>query len=227
LKWVHVLVVEAKARAAQGGNDVKVAGTLAPVIDLLEKAAEHLQYPKIRLAVDLEERLYLKLYRAGSRSKYCGQVQVVEDAPDKVNYEGVPFSEQNRWFGRIDLDGVFHPSRKLDGEEYTAVVGLLKEFADDPATVAGEIGRWLGRCCFCHRALSDERSTEVGYGPVCAGHYGLEWGVKVEEEEREMQRLEAEGDRAQTEREERAKEEARAAMELEAATAHYMDGMGE
>jgi hypothetical protein len=26
------------------------------------------------------------------------------------------------------------------------------------------------------RALSDDRSTAVGYGPICADHYGLPWG---------------------------------------------------
>jgi len=28
------------------------------------------------------------------------------------------------------------------------------------------------------RGLDDERSVSVGYGPVCAGHYGLPWGEK-------------------------------------------------
>lgn len=221
LKWVHVLVVEAKARADKGGSEVKVGESLAPVIDLLEGAGEHLQYPKIRLAVVVPcenedaatEPIHFKLYRAGDRSKYRGQVQVVEDAPGKVNYEGVPFSEQNRWFGRIDLDGVFHPSRKLDGEEYTAVVGVLKDFAADPAGVAGKVGRWLGRCCFCHRALSDERSTEVGYGPVCASHYGLEWG-KVEIEEYSV-------------KQDCVKEASALAMEEEESVSDYMDRVDE
>ncbi len=26
--------------------------------------------------------------------------------------------------------------------------------------------------------LTDQQSTEVGYGPVCAKHYGLKWGKK-------------------------------------------------
>ena len=26
------------------------------------------------------------------------------------------------------------------------------------------------------RALSDDRSTAVGYGPICADHFGLPWG---------------------------------------------------
>lgn len=236
LKWVHVLVVEAVARANEGTTEVKVAGSLAPVIDLLEGAGEHLEFPQIRLAVipDIEGVpeyvdeedvvIYFKLYRAGDRSKYCGQVQVKENDPAKVNYDGVPFSEENRWFGRIDLDGVFHPSRSLNPVELKAVVGMLKQFAADPATVAGKVGRWLGRCCFCHRGLSDERSTAVGYGPICASHYGLPWGVK--DEEREMQEMEAEADRAQTEREERAKMEAREAMEREAEAAHLADGIG-
>ena len=36
-------------------------------------------------------------------------------------------------------------------------------------------------CCFCNRALEDERSTAVGYGPICAGHFGLAWGNRPAE----------------------------------------------
>jgi hypothetical protein len=35
-----------------------------------------------------------------------------------------------------------------------------------------------GSAASANTALTDERSTEVGYGPVCAKHYGLPWGVK-------------------------------------------------
>jgi len=33
-----------------------------------------------------------------------------------------------------------------------------------------------GNCCFCRRELTDKRSTEVGYGPICADHFSLPWG---------------------------------------------------
>lgn len=44
------------------------------------------------------------------------------------------------------------------------------------ARVASEYGHATGVCMFCARDLTDERSIEVGYGPVCAGHHDLPWG---------------------------------------------------
>ena len=56
----------------------------------------------------------------------------------------------------------------------------LKAFAADPETVAAQYGSLTGNCCFCGRKLTDDRSTNVGYGPVCADKFGLNWG-KVNE----------------------------------------------
>jgi hypothetical protein len=44
--------------------------------------------------------------------------------------------------------------------------------------VAAEHGHKTGNCCFCSRPLNDARSTEVGYGPVCADKWELPWGTK-------------------------------------------------
>lgn len=41
---------------------------------------------------------------------------------------------------------------------------------------AAAFGHLYGECCYCARDLTDERSIEVGYGPVCAAKYGLPWG---------------------------------------------------
>jgi hypothetical protein len=52
----------------------------------------------------------------------------------------------------------------------------LVALAADPAGVASKFGKLHGKCCFCHKSLSDPASTAVGYGKVCASHYGLPWG---------------------------------------------------
>lgn len=44
------------------------------------------------------------------------------------------------------------------------------------ATMAKEYGDATHNCCFCGLDLTDERSTSAGYGPICAGKYGLPWG---------------------------------------------------
>lgn len=87
-----------------------------------------------------------------------------------------------------------------------------------------------GHCGRCHRPLTVPLSIERGIGPECWGKGGfgvvhgfvaddpneVEWRAYVEEgeaHERAMMKMEAEGDRLQTIRDERNKHEARTAME--------------
>ena len=56
------------------------------------------------------------------------------------------------------------------------VQSLVVEFADNPAEVAGKYGKLTGGCSFCNRKLDDNRSLDVGYGPVCAKRFNLVWG---------------------------------------------------
>ena len=44
------------------------------------------------------------------------------------------------------------------------------------AAEASEFGTTNHRCVACPNALSDPRSQQVGYGPVCAEKYGWPWG---------------------------------------------------
>lgn len=52
----------------------------------------------------------------------------------------------------------------------------LSESTVITAEQAAAFGHSYGRCVFCHKQLSDERSTEVGYGGTCAKKYHLPWG---------------------------------------------------
>jgi hypothetical protein len=79
-----------------------------------------------------------------------------------------------RYFGRVTEAGAFVAGR--DCHDADALGERLDRFAADPAGEARTYGRLHGRCCFCNRALQDERSTAVGYGPDCADNYGLDWG---------------------------------------------------
>jgi hypothetical protein len=132
------------------------------VYALFEQAIAHkLQYPKIRLQTVTQTPVVLS--RAGKMSKYTGQIMVTD---------GGPFGA-NRYFGRIDLDGVFHATDSAD----VPVFHLLQRLSENPADVASEYGKLTGNCCFCQLGLKDARSTAVGYGPVCADHFGLPWGT--------------------------------------------------
>ena len=153
--WVDRLTERAtKPKTAKTAE----VGNLANVIALFDTARKHLNWPAIMLGYD--SRL-LRLTVAGAKAKVPGSVNVVD-------------KESKTWFGRVHTDGRFEMSTGNPAPQ--SAIDLLTRFAADPAGVASEHGRLTGNCCFCNTALTDERSTAVGYGPVCADHYGLAWG---------------------------------------------------
>lgn len=121
--------------------------------------SQQLKYPRVRLLA--ADGQVVILQRAGSKSRYTAQIQIV----DEGRYP------HNRYFGRIDLDGVLHESSEMT----EAVRELLERFAANPREVAFLYGQMTGRCCFCDAPLSDARSLAHGYGPVCAVNWGLNW----------------------------------------------------
>ena len=144
---------------------VAAKGEMDGVLNLFAEARKHLKRPKILMAVpqdgkDGEHEPYV-LSVAGIRSKHPGHVNVVKERGDE-------------WVGRIDLTGMLNAPRGLTG--HPGLVEQLRRLALEPAKVAAEYGKLMGVCCFCGRHLEDQRSTDVGYGPVCAEHFGLPWG---------------------------------------------------
>lgn len=141
-------------------------GDLSGILALFDKAKEKLKNPAIVLdTTDANGNdTTVRLSVAGPQAKFPGSINVTSEG-----------SFQNRdWYGRVKLDGA------LDARP-NAPAGLtatLTAFAADPAGVAAAHGRKTGNCCFCNKALNDARSTEVGYGPVCAKNFGLAWGGK-------------------------------------------------
>jgi Family of unknown function (DUF6011) len=159
--WIEKLAARATQPPALA-QSVSV-GDMAGVLALFALAKAHLKRPAIVLQVpDLGE---VRLSLAGPKARVPGSVNVTE----------VGAFGEARWFGRILADGTFDASRK---EPAPMLPPYLVRFAASPAEVAAEHGRLTGRCCFCNRPLSDERSTAMGYGPVCATHYGLTWGTE-------------------------------------------------
>jgi hypothetical protein len=80
------------------------------------------------------------------------------------------------YLGKITEGGEFWVSREAEPR----AAQIAKELADleaDPVKAATVYGHETGCCCFCTRPLTDSRSIEVGYGPVCADRFGLPWGV--------------------------------------------------
>lgn len=180
--WIDVLF-----KRATGVDDKppqrKLEGDLKPMMVMLHFAKQHLKFPKVRLLMpsayeeirehgkavvassDWLRRHTVRLALAGDRSKYSGQVQVTDSFP----------YGQNTWYGRIDKDGTWTQPRGAQ-ELSEEVAMVLTEFSQDPVQAATAYGKIMGNCCFCNRELTDQRSTDVGYGKDCAAHYGLPWG---------------------------------------------------
>lgn len=158
--WAHLLANEAEDReaAAQAAPQAPQGpGPFQAIVDLLHGAQAHLKFPKIRL-----EGLVLSV--AGERARQPGTINLTD---------GGPYG-QNAWYGRISLDG------HHQGQAPEWVLEALTALAADPAGYAAATGQRVGSCCFCARELTDARSLAVGYGPICAGHWGLPWGEGVD-----------------------------------------------
>ncbi len=167
--WVGVLAQRALNDGKQEEPaDLVKLGSFKRVIELFDTASQHLKFPKIRLMLHGGEQL--ALWVAGPHSKVPGAVNVSN---------GLAYG-YNRWYGRVLPTGEWEPSKQVTPELMTSLVALLGALARDPAAVAAQYGKLTGRCCFCGSELTDVRSTEVGYGPVCAKRFGLAWGEKKE-----------------------------------------------
>lgn len=162
--WVGELIRLANEAAAPAPEAAPAATvSIAPIIALLDKAAAKLKHPAI-------------LVRAGDRDLRLSIAGPTSKAPGTVNVCSPGSFYDRSWYGRIERDGAFEPSRKFDAGTISAVTLALQAMAADPAKAAADYGHLTGVCCFCNTPLTDGRSTEVGYGPTCAKHYGLPWG---------------------------------------------------
>jgi hypothetical protein len=142
---------------------------MAAIHALFAKARKHLKRPAIQLHVE-GEPVNIRLSVAGPAAKHPGTINVADAAP----------FGQGRWFGRIQATGQFETAAK--SPPTAAILAKLSAFSCNPAAVASEHGKLTGSCCFCSKPLSDPKSTAVGYGKICAGHYDLPWGeVKTPE----------------------------------------------
>lgn len=136
---------------------------LSRIFAMFETAKAGLKRPAIRLANEAGQHLHLSL--AGAASKNAGFVYVKADSGFEATY-----------YGKISPEGRFFKV----GSCPATVEPLLQSFANDPEGIATKYGRLTGCCSFCGRKLTDKRSTVVGYGPVCAEKFGLDWGSKVD-----------------------------------------------
>jgi len=158
------------ARAAAPAANV---GSVAGIIALFDRARGHLKMPAVELGVPGHAAIRINV--AGERAREPGSLTVL--SAERFPVAGQEFGER-KWFGRILRDGTFQAGRDLraDPAYEGAVTARLVAFAADPRKVGAEDGLLNGRCCFCRKSLTDERSTGVGYGKKCASNWGFPWG---------------------------------------------------
>lgn len=140
-------------------------GGLEGLIGLFMTAKEHLKYPKITL--ELPEHTF-QLSMAGGKSRFPGWVNITD---------GKPYGE-NTWYGRVSPQGEWVIPDGTDQKIQVTLLALLHAFSIDAAAAAASYGSMTGNCCFCKKTLTVDKSTDVGYGPVCAKNFNLPWGAK-------------------------------------------------
>jgi hypothetical protein len=159
MHWVGELT----KRASQAAKPREQVGDLNGVLSLFDTAQKHLKRPAIVLHIPQVGEVRISV--ADEHSRVPGSLNVADNAA----------YGQGNWYGRILRDGTFEPSRV---ETPAELMPALRDFAERPAEAAAEHGRLVGKCAFCNSKLSDEESTELGYGPVCARKWGMPYGRK-------------------------------------------------
>lgn len=161
--WIQRLLD--RALEIESPKPAELVADMTPINDLFHKAALKLKKPAIVLAAEGIEGVL----RLTPSRKYVGSVTVTAAPTVRSSFE------DRDWLGTVKDDGTFFASSTV-GNRKDATVAALRRFAADPVTGAKESARLTGRCCFCNLALTDARSTEVGYGSTCAENFGLPWG---------------------------------------------------
>lgn len=152
--WIGKLLAQTTGEATK--REEKALGfDLSNLVAMFKEAKTHLKYPSIVVEADGVE---FRFSPAGDSSNNPGGVYV---KADRV------------YLGVVTAQGTWRQSSVATELYQKSLDNLLLELAIDPAGVASKHGALTGKCCFCNSKLTDDRSTAVGYGPVCAAHYGL------------------------------------------------------
>ena len=131
------------------------------LIALFAKAKEHLKFPKIRCVIE--------------GTKYCcylgvhtdvGRIKIKDDNTNTLCVTINPVDQSFRWKLSITNREKLALKHFFDSED------LVRKLAVQ--------GQEYNHCCFCGLELTNTSSVYHGYGPICAGHYGLPWGDKEE-----------------------------------------------
>jgi hypothetical protein len=139
------------------------------LIQLFDKAAAELKSPKLKWMHPDHPDWLLRFTRAtGGR-----------------NPGGVHVATGEMYVGTFDRQGEFRWSYPMSRSPHQPILGkLLKTFLANPIEQAKISGQKYNFCCFCGLTLTNASSVYHGYGPICAGNWGLPWGDVPEKDDK-------------------------------------------
>lgn len=114
------------------------------------------------------------------RFKVNGRKIGILESRFRENTLVVMAKQPSKALGFIDTQGQYKETKVRQPIE---LVIALTTLVRDVKQAAKDIADTHHMCMFCSKPLTDDRSTEVGYGPQCAETWGLPWGDKDNDEE--------------------------------------------
>jgi hypothetical protein len=151
LAFVEVILRRSQPAAPESTTTLD----LTRITQMFDKAAQKLKNPKVE-------------FMCASGDEFA-----ITRAKDSSRNPGFLYLKSgSTYLGKIAPRGAFIPSQDATPD----VTKALVDFAADPVAAAFAYGKATSACCFCRKKLTDGRSVEVGYGPICAENFGLPWG---------------------------------------------------
>jgi len=143
-------------------------------------AGDKLKVPKVRLISPEGRFVQLNFFKAGTSDGY----RQYDKDTIKVFVDGWQGHGYRKYAGEIS-DEFIRPFRK--DRMTDDVKDVIQNLAMDPLGVAKAMAELLGVCMYCGQRLSDPESKRRGYGSQCADNYGLPWGKKRVDAEKNIE----------------------------------------
>lgn len=153
------------------------------LFDFLRAATKHLQRPHVWIPLDPNKPITQSCDVIKVTYKPSKQVWNTVD-PEHLDLVVRLHGNENSFVGSVDDKGVvkfrtYHWIFRKNQVTFDTIINTLNTLASDPVTHTSKWGKLLSRCCYCWLPLSTPESLAVGYGNICAAHFGLPWGKGV------------------------------------------------
>lgn len=192
--WVHKLTETAKTPSvdAQGNIQKEIAadmkahdklfdigygtqyvGSNEKLVALFKNTESHLMQPMIVVPLVNSPGSYGLIFQLMKGGKFPGSIGVYRTVAPNHSVAKAWRRFVGWWNGLALTFG------KGDHKLTDEFAKIMTAMSEDPVNLMASAGKISGKCCYCNSPLEDSKSLAVGYGPVCAKHWGLLWGGKA------------------------------------------------